>query len=1088
GESGGFKLPTAQTPDAIVGDAECSDCSIVWYKEDKKSKITEAEATPKYADVKDLEGNKDYHYYVKQVNALGCESEFMPVTIIVSGYPTPIVKNISVCENSDKLKGTIQATAQGVKDGASAEDFTLVWYKSKPDGTMDDSQEFTEINLSPSEQPAATDGSKTKTYKYYVLQRLGTSKNDQSAAVMVTVTVYANPKLTKLVTDPKCKGESQKLSEMYDIDLDGCDATHYDANSGSMVTLPSDVVTDAGLYEVKGWYIINKGTSEEETCSSQEEDLTVVFHELDAEIEGSDRTCPGVSVDMKAVATVGGGLKESELYYDWKNNLNTETGAKSAYKTGADGLDAAGDKMTVTLEVSSDACKGSRAVKKTKVITVGDGPLVGKIAFSEAKNTSKKEEAVSSSNITFNSCGGDVSVELSGIVNKNGGEYTLSGGKSQSGKFSSETSGTASLSLGEGKYTIEYVNECPTKFEFEIIDYSNTATATNGKMTICENEDWSAEILDIKGPKPTIKWIHGTDTIAGESGAKLEFKPAKPEDSGKYSYTLLSAGCKFDGKIALGDELKVKPYAVLDNNSYKKYYEVINGDGQDITIGFKVPADVSEVESDIKWSDPNTGLKETGANLSIKSVETDYNLHVTVENKEYCKAETDIEIKVDARLKIEALIDKLDGSAPSTKIEICEDETAKLVIDTVGTGNVLHPEKLTLKVTETTSDGTRDITLVQNRNTKMLEAEVSPKHDAKYDVTYEYAVGSQSLPQELSINVHEKFQVEWEAVEPVCEGDVSSIVITKVYPDGTDLDWTDNLAEMSVKGSLGGASAEPKHTNEDPARQITTVKVIAKNGLCQDKAYMIPVPVDKPIEGEILSPGKICQYDELSLDASSFEAETYEWTYVEKDSSFSGAKVSLVPEPDYATFVLNMKRGTCSKPVEKTVEVTSAPSVDKVDSLGIRKIEIVMESNVGTEPFRYIIDGNEDDPEILNPIRDGLEYKEHVVKVVDEVGCSTEYLFVVNNPAIEIPFLVSPDGNGINDKFIVKGLAEGYPDAKVTIFDRWGKKLASYRAGDDADWDGVYNGSKMPSTDYWYEIQIKEIKKTYTGHFTLIRQ
>ncbi|MBQ0155507.1 MAG: hypothetical protein KBT22_02895, partial [Bacteroidales bacterium] len=42
GESGGFKLPTAQTPDAIVGDAECSDCSIVWYKEDKKSKITEA--------------------------------------------------------------------------------------------------------------------------------------------------------------------------------------------------------------------------------------------------------------------------------------------------------------------------------------------------------------------------------------------------------------------------------------------------------------------------------------------------------------------------------------------------------------------------------------------------------------------------------------------------------------------------------------------------------------------------------------------------------------------------------------------------------------------------------------------------------------------------------------------------------------------------------------------------------------------------------------------------------------------------------------------------------------------------------------
>jgi gliding motility-associated-like protein len=76
----------------------------------------------------------------------------------------------------------------------------------------------------------------------------------------------------------------------------------------------------------------------------------------------------------------------------------------------------------------------------------------------------------------------------------------------------------------------------------------------------------------------------------------------------------------------------------------------------------------------------------------------------------------------------------------------------------------------------------------------------------------------------------------------------------------------------------------------------------------------------------------------------------------------------------------------------------------------------------------------------------------------------------------------------VSDRFVVKGLAEGYPDAKVTIFDRWGKQLASYNAGDGTDWDGVYNGTLMPSTDYWYEIQIKEIKKTYTGHFTLIRQ
>ena len=203
---------------------------------------------------------------------------------------------------------------------------------------------------------------------------------------------------------------------------------------------------------------------------------------------------------------------------------------------------------------------------------------------------------------------------------------------------------------------------------------------------------------------------------------------------------------------------------------------------------------------------------------------------------------------------------------------------------------------------------------------------------------------------------------------------------------------------------------------------------------------------------------------------------------------FTGVTAKLVPDPDYATFTLDMTRGKCSAEVQKYVEVTSAPSVLQVDSIGIRQIEIQMEVGLGTGSFKYIIDGNEDDPEIGNNIRDGLSYSEHVVKVIDEVGCSTEFRFVVNNPAIEIPNHISPNEDGVSDKFVVKGLAEGYPDAKVTIFDRWGKQLASYNAGDGTDWDGVYNGTLMPSTDYWYEIQIKEIKKTYTGHFTLIRQ
>ena len=1079
----GFKKPTDQTPDAVIGDANCGDCSIVWYKEkDNSTKIDESDATPKYDA--NLQGNEEHTYYVKQVNKLGCESEFKKVTVIVSGYPTPTVKNMSVCENSDKLTGDLEAEANAVSGGAAASDFKLVWYKSNADGTMDESQEYDKIELSPSIQKAEA-GSKETEYKYYVLQRLASSTTKpyaQSAPVPVTVTVNANPKLKEVTTAPKCKGESQKLSEMYDIDIQGCDATYYDANQGTTVTMTTDVVTEGGLYEVKGWYIINKGTGDEETCSSTPEDLTVVFHELDAEIVGSDRTCPGVSVDLDADVTVGGGLKLSDVRYAWTNDANTETGDKKAYSTGAGGMDAAGDVMNVTLEVSSDACQGSRAVKKKHKITVGDGPLVGKIAFSETDNTESggTPESLRSEGIEFSSCGGKVEVKLTGVVNKdNTMGYELSGTSSDKGKFSSETDGEATLSLGEGKYTLSYINECPTKFEFEIIDYSNKAKSTNGKMVICEKENWSAEITDIQGPKPTIEWQKDGDVIAGETNAKLQLNPAKPEDSGVYTYTLYSAGCRFDGKIALGDALKVKPYAVMNENSYKKSYEVVNGDNQKIDIAFNVPADVAEIESDVKWSDVNTGFSQTGTGVEIAPVTTDYNLHVVAENSNYCKAETDIVVLVDARLQMTAELERE---------EICEGETTKLIVDTTGTGKILHKSDFVFEVTETTKDGSKSIKLTKNSGTGKLEAEVSPVHDATYTVTYTYKVGTQDESKTLDMTVHEKFQVEWAAVEPVCEGDVASVEITKVLPSNTELDWSDNPGDELMAGSLSGATFAPTYTASGVAPQKKTYKVIAKNGICQDKPFMIPVEVHKPIEGEIKSADKICQYDELKLDASSYQAETYEWKYEEKDSVFVGATASLVPEPDYATFTLGMTRGKCSAEVQKYVEVTSAPSVLQVDSLNIRQVEIQMEVGLGTGAFKYIIDGNEDDPEIMNNIRDGLSYSEHVVKVIDEVGCSTEFRFVVNNPAIEIPIIVSPNDDGVGDKFTVKGLAEGYPEAKVSIFDRWGKKLASYNAGDGTDWNGVYNGVQMPSSDYWYEIQIKEIKKTYTGHFTLIRQ
>lgn len=666
-----------------------------------------------------------------------------------SVYPTPMVKNMSVCENSDKLTGELTAEANAVSGGAAAGDFKLVWYKCNADGTMDESQEYDKIELSPSIQKAEQ-GSRETEYKYYVLQRLASSTTkpyEQSAPVPVTVTIYSLPKINTYVPTPKCKGEIQKLSEMFEIDIEGCDYTYYYSD----LSMSPDAVTEGGLYEVQGWYIINKGTVDVEICSSAIEELTVEFHELDVAIVGSDRTCPGVSVDLDAYVTVGGGLNGSDVRYSWTNDANSETGDQKTYNTGTEGLNVAGEVMKVMLEVSSDACNGSRAVKTTHMINVGAAPLIGKIAFSEDKNTETKESVISASDISFLSCGGKVEVKLTGVANKDNTGYELSGASSETGAFSSETDGEATLSLGEGKYTLSYINGCPVKFDFSIIDYSNTANATNSSMTICENEVWGAEIIDIKGPKPKIEWQKDGLTIVGATDTKLLLDPVKPEDSGVYSYTLYSAGCRYDDKIAMGANLTVKPYVKFDENSYEKRYEVVNGNSQEISLEFKVPATASDIESDVRWSsDINTGFSHSGTSLTIDPVDTDYSLHIVAENKDYCKAETYIMILVDANLQITAELEKT---------EIREGESTKIIVDTTGTGKLLHPEKFMLKVIETTVDGDNEILLKNIRNGK-LEAEVSPSHDAKYTVLCTYDVNGQEESRVLQLKVHDNDDVK----------------------------------------------------------------------------------------------------------------------------------------------------------------------------------------------------------------------------------------------------------------------------------------------------------------------------------------
>jgi len=105
-------------------------------------------------------------------------------------------------------------------------------------------------------------------------------------------------------------------------------------------------------------------------------------------------------------------------------------------------------------------------------------------------------------------------------------------------------------------------------------------------------------------------------------------------------------------------------------------------------------------------------------------------------------------------------------------------------------------------------------------------------------------------------------------------------------------------------------------------------------------------------------------------------------------------------------------------------------------------------------------------------------------------GCEDEVTITAENCDVEVPNIITPDGNGYNDAFriLIKGTPkdfyESFPNSQLLIYNRWGKKI--YESN---NYQNDWSGAELSDGVYFWTLRLADGKETeMNGTVTIMRK
>ncbi|MDB5147578.1 MAG: gliding motility-associated C-terminal protein [Mucilaginibacter sp.] len=242
----------------------------------------------------------------------------------------------------------------------------------------------------------------------------------------------------------------------------------------------------------------------------------------------------------------------------------------------------------------------------------------------------------------------------------------------------------------------------------------------------------------------------------------------------------------------------------------------------------------------------------------------------------------------------------------------------------------------------------------------------------------------------------------------------------------------------------------------------------------------------------------------VPLTGQVFSGTTVKWTSASGLGKFIPSDNVLNPtfQPDAIDIAKGSVKLTitatqaddCHTPTDDiTINFVPPPTV-QADAAGdtryvLKDHTITLNPVVGSEnvTYEWTPATGLDNPTVKNPVVTGDQDIIYELKITDKSnGCVNKSSVAVKvSPVINISNTFTPNGDGINDYWEIKGLV-AYENSTVDVYNRYGQ-LLFHSLGYPKPWDGTYQVKDAHTGTYYYVVNTKMNNQVLSGYVVILR-